>query len=172
MKLLVNTIDSLQAIGLTTILNQYTPVVKDAPYNTVGVVFDNKQLLCAYIPAGANATFDKKVDASIGIPEIVDLLLGVEGMDTYFGSVVIRPDDRTVELQETRTLTFDDIETIWAKIHPNESDEIVTFNYSDKKRVVILKTETRDYIEGLDICNDFKFKKFLKSKIQDLTTVR
>ena len=123
MKLFVKTLDTLQVVGLTTLLNQYTPIAKDIPANAVGVVFDNESLLCAYVPAGARAKFDRKVDVSVGIDAIRDILLGVMEMKTFVGSVVINPHNRTVRLWDTDTLTFDDIENIRAHIQSSKSPD-------------------------------------------------
>ena len=183
MKLLVKTLDGIQIVGLTYMLNQYKPIVKDIPSNCVGVVFDTKSLLCAYIPAGANVIFDKKVDASIGIDAIRDILSGVEEMKTYSGNVAIRPSSRTVMLKGTRVLTFDDIENIRAKTHPEPDEDslvgkVVVFTYCNPRvgntstRVVLVKDQTDTRLSGLDILAGFWFKSFSFHSISDLKKVK
>ena len=182
MRLLVNTIDTLQVVGLTTLLNQYTPIAKDIPDNCVGVVFDNESLLCAYVPAGADVKFDRKVVAVIGIDEIRDILSGVVVVKTQLGSAIVRPHERTVSLKNTGTLTFDDIENIRAHIQPSKSPDslvgsTVVFDYYKRdtgttRRVVVVKEQDKKHLSGLDVIDGFEFKTFLLNHILSLKEVR
>jgi hypothetical protein len=125
--------------------------------------------------------FDQKVDASVGLKAILDILSGVEKLDTYFGHVVIRPHDRTVDVKNTDTLTFYDIENIRVKIRKEPTDDslvgkVVTFGYTKvrypRQRVVLVKEYNKTHLRGLDVLNDFQFKSFLQDRIEDLKVIK
>lgn len=117
--------------------------------------------LAGHIPVSAG---------SIGSKDINDILGGVEWVTMDDLTVTLRIDykNQTITIPTVGELAFEELHALDQVVN-GPSYEVVTFdyrkNYETKQRVIIIKESTEDSIAGLDVLDEFKFKRFLRARI-------